>query len=265
MSYRSNIGKTPVIDDNNRDQYFDPVVNGQPKGRGREFPDPGMRSTAGIVPWPFTNHSRAELVEGIKAREAEKSCTRDITELLGVKIKDQGQTPLCWSFAVTRMLEVAMAKAGQFVEPLSPGGSAARITGYKYRGGYGSEIIDFLIRTGATYTRLWPDQSVSKKSESDEADAVRPLNRVVEAYRLPDGDDDACHTALNMGFTVSGGIPSWAHEINFEDLRILANGDIVKEFANSWTYGYGDNGRGILTPKQCRGADYIAIKFATRT
>lgn len=205
--------------------------------------------------------TRAEIIEGIKYRKANKARTRDVCDQAGVPILHQGTTPLCWMFGNVRQVLIAMARTGQPLVRQSPASLAYKITGGVYRGGYNGEAIEGLANIGTVPTEFWPDTSFEKKYNTKQNDARR-TKWALEWMELERGNLDQLYTVIDDGFTVGMALPWWRHIVCGEDLDLAANGDILTDFGNSHGINFGDRGHGSLTPKKSQG-HYIALRAIT--
>lgn len=202
--------------------------------------------------------SRAEIIEGIKYREANNARTTDICDQAGLKIMNQKQTPLCWMFGNVRQVMIAMVRTGQPIIPQSPASLAYKITGGRYRGGYNGEAIEGLAEIGTVPTEFWDDTSFSRSLDTPENDARR-TKWALEWVEPETGNLDHLYTLIDEGFTLGLGLNWWGHLVCATDLSLAPNGDILTDIDNSWNDTWGDRGRGSLTPKKSQG-DMVALR-----
>lgn len=202
--------------------------------------------------------TRAEILEGIRYRKANKARTRDICDQAGVPILHQGTTPLCWMFGNVRQVLIAMARSGQPIVRQSPASLAYKITGGVYRGGYNGEAIEGLANIGTVPSEFWPDISFDRRYDTPTNNARR-TKWALEWVELEYGNLEQLWTVLDEGFTAGMALPWWKHIVCAEDLDEGPNGDILTDFGNSWGLAFGDQGHGSLTPKKAVG-HYIALR-----
>lgn len=227
---------------------------------------------AGLLPKPYElagtlanvrrfsgpTKSRAEILEGLRYRKANKARTRDICDQAGVPMLNQQQTTLCWMFGNVKQVLIAMARSGQPIVPQSPASLAYKITGGRMRGGYNGEAIAGLADIGTVPTEFWSDTSFSRSLDTPANDARR-TKWALEWVELETNNLDQLYTVIDEGFTVGLGLNWWGHLICATDLDEAPNGDILTDIDNSWGTTWGEGGRGSLTPKKSQG-DMVALR-----
>lgn len=248
---------TFIIDDDNAQRLVDQADKGE-FGTGWNGEPFEASTLPNVRKFTGRTKTRAEIIEGIKYRKANKARTRDICDQAGVPILHQGTTPLCWMFGNVRQVLIAMARTGQPIVPQSPASLAYKITGGRFRGGYNGEAIAGLANIGTVPTKFWPDISFEKKYDTA-ANNARRTKWALEWIELERGNLDQLYTVIDDGFTVGMALPWWRHIVCGEDLSLAANGDILTDFGNSHGMQFGDRGHGSFTPKKAVG-DYIALR-----
>lgn len=191
---------------------------------------------------------------------ATKTTNKDLFLRMGMKIKNQGQTPLCWMFATTSAAEYARALANLPYISLSPASCAAPITGWRARGGWGGEGIKFLTETGAVPTSQWADTSFDRNLNNNTNNAVRQNFRALETERLNPNEQDVV-SALLQGFAITGGYNWWTHQVLLLDPIFNNSGQCTGiEIANSWGTSWSSGGFGILARGKMVPNDAIIIR-----
>lgn len=247
-----------VIDDSN---HRDIVAQGVAQGFGTGWNGEPFEASSAPNVRRFTGptKTRAQIIEGIKYRKANKARTRDICDQAGVPILMQASTPLCWMFGNVRQVLIAMARAGQPIVPQSPASLAYKITGGVLRGGYNGEAINGIANIGTVPTQFWPDTSFDGKKYNTAANDARRTKWAMEWVELENGNLDQLYTVIDDGFTVGMALPWWKHIVCGEDLDLDAKGNIITGFGNSWDVTFGDKGHGWLSPTKSQG-DFIALR-----
>lgn len=264
----SNIGRMPVIDNSNDTSFINPVIDGHqrmcalmPRDYSK-YPEGGC-GFAAIR--PFKTYSKAELIELIKLREAEKSGLKDILTNNGVKCKDQDGIPYCWIYATTHTVEISYSIQGDGYIPLSATAAGTMITNGVSRGGYGAEAIDFLSKHGTCREIDWPEHKISMRLATPQVREMCKENILTDWGELPSGDLDQLAASVINNFPVTIGLPWWRHQVTIIDLVLLPGNVIGFVFDNSWGMQWGDNGRGVLTPQKAQGDMFYPISVQPRS
>lgn len=266
--YASPIGLMPIINDDNAQQFIDPVVDGHKrmcslKPRDwNKYPEGGCGFAALR---PFDQYSKDDLVSRIKQRDANRSGLRHILDSKGVPVKDQDGLPYCWIYSSVHTVEIGYAIQGDGYVPLSATAAGSMITGGQSRGGYGAEAIDFLSKHGTCREQDWPEHQISTKYHTQQVDEMSKNNIITDWGELPSGNLDQLAAAVMNNFPVTIGLPWWGHQVTIIDLVIMPDGRIGFVFNNSWGMNWGDNGRGVLTPEKARGDMFYPISVRPRS
>lgn len=265
MSFESNIGNCPVIDDNNFLLYVDPLVNGSKVGRGlipRDFSQEpyGSIDYAEALPLPLIPES--EWTDRIEEIEKNKSSIPDVCDQVGLKVKNQAQTNYCWINAPVHCLEIMRVMQGQPYVELSPASVGAIIKNFRNVGGWGTEGTQKLASDGAVPSSLWPNNAIDRQYNTPAANAERVKYQVDEWWELKPRSFAELATCLLINIPVAIGLNWWGHEVTAVKL-VKVNGLFAVMIDNSWGTTWGDNGRGVLTRSKATPDDAIAPRLVT--
>lgn len=266
----SNIGSMPVIDDNNSQQFINPIIDGHQRMCSLmprdmiKYPQGGCGFAALR---PFNTYTKAELLQRIREKEAAKSGLKHILDAKGVPVKDQDGIPYCWIYSAVHTVEIAYVVQGdnEVYIPLSATAAGTIITGGVSRGGYGAEAIDFLSKHGVCREIDWPEHQINLRRRTPQIDAMAKNSIITDWGELPSGDLNQLAAAVLNNFPVTIGLPWWGHQVTIIDLVILPGDVIGFVFNNSWGMSWGDRGRGILTPNKAHGDMFYPISVRPRS
>ncbi len=267
MPYESAIGAMPVIHSGNYQQYINPVVDGHqrmctlmPRDMQR-YPEGGCGFAALR---PFDQYTKDQIIERIKQRDLNRSGLRHILDSKRVPCKDQDGIPFCWMYATVHTMEIAYAVQGDGYVPLSATAAGTMATGGQKRGGYGAEAIDYLSKNGTCREQDWPEHQINTRYFTEEVKEMSKQNIMTDWGELPSGNLDQLAAAVLNNFPVTIGLSWWGHQVTIIDLVLLPNNVIGFVFDNSWGTGWGDNGRGVLTPDKARGDMFYPVSVLPR-
>ncbi len=268
MPYMSPIGGMPVIDNINAGQFINPIVDGHqrlcslmPRDMNK-YPE-GHTGFAALR--PFQQYTKDQIIQRIQQRDAARSGLRHILDSKKVPCKDQDGLPYCWIYSGVHTVEIAYAVQGDGYVALSATAAGSMITGGQSRGGYGAEAIDFLSKHGTCREQDWPEHQISTRYRTAKVDEMSQQNIITDWGELPSGNLDQLAAAVLNNFAVTIGLAWWGHQVTIIDLVLLPNNVIGFVFDNSWGMGWGDNGRGVLTPDKARGDMFYPISVRPRS
>lgn len=265
MSYSSDIGHCPVIDDANWQQHLVAAISDPNRGRGHIARDYSLQPYgslpyASAVTLPLIPESEWEA--RIKEEEETQSSIVHLCDAAGLKVKNQQQTNYCWINAPTHCVEVLRVVQGQKYVELSPASVGAKIKNFRNVGGWGTEGLEYIADKGLVPASLWPNNAIDKKYDTAAAEAERSKYQVDEWWELKPRSLNELATCLLSKIPVAIGLNWWGHEVTAVRLVKTSNGWGVM-IDNSWGTSWGDNGRGVLTGSKMLPDDAIAPRVAT--
>lgn len=267
MSYESDLGNMPVIDDQSARHFIDPVVNGHKRYctlKPRDEMKYPYGGTGFAAMRTFKTMSKDEVLLRIMEREAAKSGLKHKLDFQEVYCKDQDGTYYCWIYSTVHTVECSYAVQGnQKHVPLSATAAGTMITGGQNRGGYGAEAIAFLAANGAPREASWREYDQNPRLWTPEIEAEARQSMITDWGELPAYDLDQAAMCLLNNFPITVGLSWWGHQVTLIDLVIMAGDIIGFVFDNSWG-DWGDNGRGVLVPEKARGDMFYPISVKPR-
>lgn len=141
----------------------------------------------------------------------------------------------CWAHAATMLLKLIMAMSGVAPPRLSATAMAAKIKGYRDRGGNAFEAFPFMAEHGVPSVEFWPENKVDKSLDTPDMRADAQTRLALEWYELPDRSDEHKWTALCYGFPLWSGYSNIGHAM--ASARYVDNGQPTSLDINSWHQG----------------------------
>ena len=265
MSFESNTGSMPIIDDRNFTDYLDPTVNGKSVRRGhkpRDYNKQPMGSLGGFAKgFDLRLIPRSDWPELIERKEREQSRLVDLCDYHGLTVLNQGRTNYCWINAPVHCLEIVRMVQGQNMVRLSPASVGTKIKNFQNRGGWGSEGLEYLVDHGCVPQEQWPPNAIDRKYDTSENDLLRDRYRVTEWYELQPKNFNQLATCLLYGMPVSVGYNWWGHQVTAMDL-VQVRGGFGIIIDNSWGEGWENNGRGVLVESKATPDDAVSPRVA---
>jgi hypothetical protein len=264
MSYLSNLGGVPVINDSTFSQA---LQEAKQFGTGYIPRDFAATPVGTFQAYTGPRFDEDELVERIKEKEARKSGLADLHRKLDIPVLDQGQLGYCWMYGTVKCMMMAYALAGLPVPFLSATSAAAKGKNYANQGGLAEEALKYINRFGVSTVKFWPDGGVAdRRYDTPEQRNNAALHKAVEFEELPSNDLLAVASALVLDLPCTGGFAWWGHLIALLQPRVVSQSRgerIGLEFVNSWTKRYGKNGFSVLAGRKAIPFEAYRIRTVT--
>lgn len=210
------------------------------------------------APFNLPTIPRNEWRDRIKEREKNKARMSDLFAHFKRKVKNQSQTPLCWSFSATSTVESAILTRHRKLISLSPASVGQLIQGVNgMAGGWSSNAIKKIAEAGICPSSLWPDTKYGRQYDNAETKAARKAYMLTEWLDLKRRSFDQLMTALLMNFTTAIGLNWWSHAIMAVDPIVEGNDDFGVLIENSWGAGWKDGGYSILMESKATPDDAV--------
>lgn len=264
MSFVSDLGNCPVIDDSNWRQLAPPqdvVIDGEVKTRGllpRDYSVHPLGATGFTAPFDVPNIPRSEWPARIEELERTKSRLSDIADAADHKCLDQNGTNYCWANGPVYCVELVRLAQGLPLVYLSPASVAGPIKGYRNVGGWGTEALEYIVQHGIVPVEMWPPNSRDSSLHTAEAKQRALDFKVTEWYDLRSRDFDQLMTCLLLRIPVAVGYNWWGHEVAAIDPVVISSGKFGVKIRNSWGMGYGDRGYAVLAEGKATPDDAVA-------
>lgn len=186
---------------------------------------------------------RAEWPERIAALDAVRGWP---SNLIDWPARNQAKTNFCWANGPCTAAEIAAALQGLPHVEWSAASVACPINGFRNRGGWGSDAVEYLVEHGACSAEFWPNAAIARQYDDEASQADRLNRRVVEWIDVPADDFDALATCLLCGFACAVGYDWWSHEVVATRLVQTGKKSFGVEIRNSWGDEWGNrNAHGV--------------------
>ncbi len=247
-----------VIDDNNYQQWLNPIVGGErrlsgykgmfktkkARRKGKTFED---LTSVPLIP-------ESEWDDRIRQKEKDRSRLKDFALDMGLTVLDQNGTNYCWINAPTFCCMVTrLQETGQAIR-LSPASVGAPIKNFRNQGGWGSQGLDYMRKNGINLQGDWPANAINRSYYTEENRQKAKANIVLEYYYLKNWQEMA--SCILAGIPVGAGYNWWSHEVTGMDI-LKGSHDLI--IADSWSTSYGDRGYGVLKGSRKYPDDAVAI------
>lgn len=201
---------------------------------------------------------------------------------------DQNGTPYCWINCVAQAMTLCRDVQGQSHVRISSASMGGPITGYRSRGGWPQEGVEYAMETGGVPQDEWPNNAISRRYYDDTVEH-RERYRIVEAYKCSRESFAEAASAAMRGHCAIGSFNWWRHAVMFP-VRIVKLSDEIRlaisreckrlgledygaryggRIRNSWSDNWGDrNKHGVggfstLTGSKANPSDNIVIASVT--
>lgn len=223
MSFYSQTDGVPVID------RFTDVSHWQAKGEmsGYEARDYSTHPEGTLLyaaPFSLPLIPRVEWRERIE--EMTKTLTRlsDLVKRAAWKPKHQARTNFCWANGTTMAVEIARIVSGQTHVPLSAASVACMITGFRNRGGWGGQAIEYGSQHGWVPEAQWPGNAIDQQYNTPANNALRVKYRAKDWQELKARSFDQLMTLLLSRIPCLRADNRWSHLIAVMDPMVLKDG-----------------------------------------
>jgi hypothetical protein len=296
--FESPVGSKEIVVTDSNAHIVAPVIpQGESKGREARdwtrvpFGSPPFQASANPLP---TLIPRSEWDARIKElTESPRLLSKRRTKA-GIKSLDQNGTNYCWGNAVVSAMKLMRLKANQPYANISPASGCAVIKRGANQGGWGGEMLQFIIDTGLCTTALWGANDRNYRSlETDAVKAEREKFKVAEWWEVPQRGFDTMMTLLLHEIPVFIGLNWWSHEVCAVDPVIISASAVNESHAaakerykhlpsaerdplieraaskygtriwNSWGDSWSDEGMGLLNESKSTPDDAGAPSVST--
>lgn len=193
----------------------------------------------------------------IQERKARKAGIVAECDRVGLKVKDQKQTNLCWANGPTHAVEIIRVMQGLKPVALSAASVACPVNNFRNQGGWGNSALKQLVVAGADPESVWPNTAINRQYHTDENIKLALNYRVTEWWEIPAGKLNYLISAVLHDIPVAVGYSWWSHEVCAVDADWI-DGAIALVIDNSWGTSWSNNGRGILQGRKILPDDAVA-------
>jgi hypothetical protein len=250
------------------DLLYDPVIDGERKGRGYDpsYIDAGIKAEMKALPSEIKPIPRSEWDARFEEQEAQKSSLyhlklHDMADGKPHVSLDQNGQGYCWAYSQVAAIMYARAAAHLPYVRLSPHSVACVIKNFRDEGGWcglsarfcRGEDPNHRDKAGCVPEDLWPQKSMSRSNNTPENWKVAKRYAITEDYvdvtkNVYDQNmvDEQIATCLFNNIPVIVDYNEWGHSIVAIQWVRLESGVFVPRIDNSWTPGWGDKGTGLI-------------------
>jgi hypothetical protein len=208
-----------------------------------------------LLPWD-------EIRGRIAEREAAGTTNRALAIAAGLQAKHQGQTNSCWAYNATMCEEFLLLRSGARTPSggliqLSPTSTLCRRTNFINRGGWSTDFVEEVQRSGINTEAEWPLNKFQRKFDTSANRTAALTRRQHEFADLPvrglsakKRAQIACTVLLTLGPIASG--HNWmAHAVTLMDPLIAGNSADPAKWLQwySWNSGLYRNRQGVTVFK----------------
>lgn len=211
----------PVIDERTDLSAVHPGRSGY---AARDFDANPFGSLGYAAPFSMPLIPRAEWKDRIEEMTRTKSRLSDLAALVGWKPKHQARTNFCWANGTTMAVELARVAAGQPHVPLSPASVACEITGFRNRGGWGGQAIEYGSQYGWAPESLWPPNAIDRQYDNPQSQATRSLYQARDWQELQPRNFDQLMTLLLLRIPCLRADNRWSHLVACIDPLVMQDG-----------------------------------------
>lgn len=162
-----------------------------------------------------------------------------------VPCSDQDGTNYCWAHSAKNPCEMAAYIQGQPIYQLSAASVGGPVSGYSNEGGWPADAVNFIRKTGAAGTKLWPENAISSSYfRKPEVQADYPKHKIVSTIADLGASGkiwDEAVTCVLLGAPISVTYSWWGHAIMMVGADVQ-DGEVVGVFRNSWGEDWQDKG-----------------------
>lgn len=234
MAFTSELGDDLIINDETHEEVHQIPAD---QGTGLDLSERGGGEYEyGSVADPFPSQlliARSEWQARIQEIQANQSAISDQIKLAGLPPKNQAQTLFCWGNAPTHCLEINRVQQNQPMVILSPASVCAQINGFKNKGGWGKQALQWISDNGVVPVDQWPANAIDRKYATAENKTLALDYRTDEWIELAPNNLDQMVSLLLRRIPIAVGLSWWGHEVTFVD-ALWIDGAIAIRGRNSW-------------------------------
>lgn len=253
------------------DKLFDPVVDGERKGRGYDpsFIIPSVKAEMKALPSTIKPIPPSDYQGLWEEQEGKKSSLYHLKRTTMANGKphpslDQNGQGYCWAYSYAAGIMYSRASDNLPYVRLSPHSIACTIKNFRDQGGWCGLSARFARgqdpnhpdKSGCVPESHWPQKSMNRAYSTSEAWAEAKKFTTTEDYvdltkNVYDQNmlKEQIFTCLWNNIPVIIDYNEWGHSVCGIRVRRLESGLFVPDIDNSWTPGWGENGIGSINAR----------------
>lgn len=197
---------------------------------------------------------RSEWRDRLAALKAARAQLTDIRDrgMWGQPIpsRDQNGYGYCWAHSSTSACLLQRAVQGQPYADLSAFAPAAIIKGYRNRGGWGAESLEWIADNGIPTSETWPQRACDRKYDTPAMRAEAAHYKITEWMDMEPRNVDQLVTCLLLNIPVVSDFNWWGHSVCSADLVDIDPNSPERSIQtivwNSWGDSWSAHGMGKL-------------------
>lgn len=241
MPFHSETNGVPVLSKENSASFIR-ASNEMSGYEARDFEQEPFGSLPFAAPFSIPVIPRVEWRERIEEMTRTKSRLSDLCTQAGWKPKHQARTLFCWINGPTMAFEQARIVAGHKHIPLSPASVGSKITGFRNRGGWGTQGVRYGAEHGWVPEEFWPANAIDRRYDTPATMAMRAQHQIDDWVDCRPRNFDEMMTCSLLRMPGLRADNRWAHLVGIDDPLYLSNGRFAVRCPNS---GLGRNAQGF--------------------
>ena len=204
---------------------------------------------------------RHEWQARIEELEQSESQLSDLIRYEKLEPLNQGSTNYCWASAPVACMMIRRLSQNQPTVRLSPASVAAPLKNFRNVGGWGSDAIKYIQRSGIAPVDKWPANAIERQFQTEATRQAALRYRVREWVECKPRNLDQAVSLLLRGIPLAAGFNWWGHEVTLTD-AIWLDGEVCIRLWNSWGKWGDGYGFGILRGSKMLADDIVGLYSA---
>lgn len=255
--------RIPIYDESNYQSLISETIDGGGEfGTGWDERVQGPYGSA-CDTVEYTNVPRSEWKDRIEYGERHGLFPEAWFKRGDVKVLNQGRWGYCWMYGVVGAMQCAYAMTGQKAPKLNAFFPAWLGKNGRNQGGWGGEALRYLEQWGVPLYDVFPGQPTNR-AQFDRHE-VRESAKQHKVWKFRELQRNSFPALMNMWFSqkpmpVSQAYNWWMHLVYAVRPVVTGANSFGTLIVNSWDYGWGNNGLGIIAESRATSAEQICVE-----